>query len=110
MNPYIVLLLSVMGEVVALTALRYVAGFSKPLPIIIVIAAYALSFWGLYIVLKTLPVGITYAIWAGLGTVGTIIAGMLLFKEKPDSMAWLGMALIVGGVMVINLLSKSSTT
>ncbi len=109
MNPYILLVLSVLGEVVALTALRYVVGLTKPLPIIVVVVAYALSFWGLYIVLKTLPVGITYAIWAGLGTVGTILAGIVLFKEKPDSMAWLGIALIVGGVMVINLLSKSST-
>lgn len=109
MNPYIVLILSVLGEVVALTALRYVVGITKPLPIIVVVVAYALSFVGLYIVLKSLPVGITYAIWAGLGTVGTIIVGMLLFKEKPDSMAWLGMALIVGGVVVINLFSKSST-
>lgn len=109
MNPYIVLLLSVLGEVVALTALRYVVGVTKPLPIIIVVVAYALSFYGLYIVLKTLPVGITYAIWAGLGTVGTIVVGMVMFKEKPDLMAWVGMLLIVGGVMVINLLSKSST-
>lgn len=109
MNPYIVLLLSVLGEVVALTALRYVVGVTKPLPIIIVVIAYALSFYGLYIVLKTLPMGITYAIWAGLGTVGTIIVGMVMFKEKPDLMAWVGMLLIVGGVMVINLLSKGST-
>lgn len=109
MNPYIVLFLSVLGEVVALTALRYVVGITKPLPIIVVVVAYALSFVGLYIVLKSLPLGITYAIWAGLGTVGTIVVGMLLFKEKPDSMAWLGMALIVGGVVLINLFSKSST-
>lgn len=110
MNPYIVLMLSVLGEVIALTALRYVVGFTKPLPMLIVVIAYALSFVGLYIVLKTLPVGITYAIWAGLGTVGTILVGWLLFKEIPDLMAWLGMALIVAGVMVINLFSKSATT
>jgi len=108
LNPYIVLILSVLGEVIALTALRYVVGFTKPLPILVVVVAYALSFVGLYIVLKSLPVGITYAIWAGLGTVGTILLGLVLFKEIPDGMAWLGMLLIVGGVMVINLFSKSA--
>lgn len=108
-NAYIVLILAVLAEVIALTAMRFVDGVTKPLPILVVVLAYGLSFYGLYVVLKSLPLGITYAIWAGLGTVGTILVGMILFKEKPDSAALVGMTLIMMGVGAINLFSGSAT-
>ena len=108
MNPYIVLGIAIFSEIVALTALHYAEGFKKPLPILVVVIGYALSFYGLSVVLKSIPLGITYAIWAGLGTAGMVIVGLLMFREKLDIPAIVGIILIVSGVVVLNLFSKGS--
>jgi small multidrug resistance pump len=108
LNPYVVLGLAILSEVVALTALHYADGFNKPLPILVVVIGYGLSFYGLSIVLKAIPLGITYAIWAGLGTAGMVIVGLLMFREKLDMPAVVGIILIISGVVVLNLFSKGS--
>jgi small multidrug resistance pump len=108
LNPYIVLTLAILSEIVALTALHYADGFNKPLPIVIVVIGYALSFYGLSIVLKSIPLGITYAIWAGLGTAGMVFVGLLMFREKLDLPAIIGIVLIIAGVVVLNLFSKGT--
>ena len=108
LNPYIVLGLAILSEIVALTALRYADGFNKPLPILVVVIGYAFSFYGLSIVLKAIPLGITYAIWAGLGTTGMVVVGLLMFREKLDMPTIMGIVLIISGVVVLNLFSKSS--
>ena len=88
--------------------MKSLAGFSRPLPLFLVIAGYSLSFWMLALVVKTIPVGIAYAIWAGLGIVLVSIAAAVIYQQKLDLPAVLGMALIVAGVVVIQLFSGST--
>ncbi|WP_110670506.1 DMT family transporter [Salinicola halophilus] len=108
MKSYILLALAVVAEVVATSSLKASAGFTRLIPSIIVVVGYALSFYALSLVLKVLPVGITYAIWAGLGIVLVTLIGIVVFGERPDLPAYLGMALIISGVGVIQIFSRLS--
>ena len=108
MSGYLYLAIAIVAEVIATTALKAVEGFSKPLPLILVVAGYGIAFWMLSLVMKSIPVGITYAIWSGLGIVLISIAGLLVYGQKLDLPALLGMALIIAGVLVIQLFSGSS--
>ena len=81
---------------------------NKPLPLLLVIGGYAIAFWMLILVVRTIPVGIAYAIWAGLGIVLVSIAAMFIYQQKLDLPAVLGMGLIVSGVVVIQLFSQST--
>ncbi|MBJ7547487.1 multidrug DMT transporter, partial [Pseudomonas sp. OA3] len=83
-------------------------GFNKLLPLLLVIGGYAIAFWMLILVVRTIPVGIAYAIWAGLGIVLVSIAAMFIYQQKLDLPAVLGMGLIVSGVVVIQLFSQST--
>ena len=82
--------------------------FTKLVPSIIVVVGYGTAFYLLTLVLRTIPVGVTYAIWSGVGIVLIAIVAAILFKEIPDIPAMIGMALIVSGVIVINVFSKTS--
>ena len=104
---YIYLALAIMAEVIGTTALQASQGFSKPLPSAIVVIGYGLAFYLLSLVLKYVPMGVAYAIWAGMGIVLITAAGALVYKQTPDLPAMLGMGLIVAGVAVINLFSKT---
>jgi small multidrug resistance pump len=108
MSGYLYLAIAIVAEVIATTALKAVEGFSKPLPLILVVTGYGIAFWMLSLVMKSIPVGITYAIWSGLGIVLISIAGLLIYGQKLDLPALLGMALIIAGVLVIQLFSGSS--
>ena len=108
MSGYLYLAIAIVAEVIATTALKAVDGFSKPLPLILVVIGYGIAFWMLSLVMKTIPVGVTYAIWSGLGIVLISIAGLLIYGQKLDLAALLGMALIIAGVLVIQLFSGSS--
>ncbi|WP_053908539.1 SMR family transporter [Moellerella wisconsensis] len=103
------LILSILAEVIATTTLKASDGFSRFWPSLIVIIGYAVSFWGLSQVVKTMPLGIAYAIWSGLGIVLVSIAAMFIYQQKLDLPAVIGMLLIIAGVLVINILSKSGT-
>ena len=81
--------------------------FTKPLPSLISIVGYLVSFYLLTLVLRTIPVGITYAIWSGLGIVLVTLVASYLFKQIPDVPAMIGMGLIVAGVLVINVFSET---
>ncbi|QWA12214.1 multidrug efflux SMR transporter [Sodalis ligni] len=105
---YLYLLIAILSEVIATTSLKASAGFTKLYPSILVIAGYITSFLLLSLVLKSIPVGIAYALWAGLGIVFVAIAGYLFFDQKLDLYAILGMALIITGVLVINLTSTAA--
>ncbi|MFC3608435.1 DMT family transporter [Stutzerimonas tarimensis] len=109
MHAYLYLAIAILSEVIATASLKAVEGFSKPLPLLLVVAGYGLSFWMLSLVVRTLPVGIAYAIWAGLGIVLVSVAAAVLYGQRLDVPAMLGMALIVGGVVVIQLFSRSVT-
>ncbi|MEQ6888384.1 SMR family transporter [Halomonas sp. CS7] len=103
---YLFLALAIIAEVVATSALKSSAGFTRLWPSVVVVAGYGLAFYLLALVLKTLPVGITYAFWAGLGIVLVTLVGILVYGEKPDLPALLGLAMIVGGVVVIQVFSS----
>jgi small multidrug resistance pump len=105
---WLLLTLAIISEVVATSALKTSAGFTKLGPSAIVVAGYGLAFYLLALTLDQIPVGIAYAIWSGVGIVLVSIAGWLLFNQRLDLPAVVGVGLIVAGVAVISLLSKSA--
>lgn len=108
MNGLAYLLMSIVAEVIATTSLKASDGFTRLLPSIIVVVGYSISFFGLSQVVKMMPLGIAYAIWSGLGIVLVSVSALFLYQQKLDWPAILGILLIISGVLVINLLSKSS--
>ncbi|AEB56718.1 DMT family transporter [Pseudomonas sp. NY15364] len=108
MPGYLYLAIAIAAEVIATTSMKAIDGFNKPLPLLLVIGGYAIAFWMLILVVRTIPVGIAYAIWAGLGIVLVSIAAMFIYQQKLDLPAVLGMGLIVSGVVVIQLFSQST--
>jgi small multidrug resistance pump len=108
MPAYLLLFVAIVFETVATTALKASAGFTKAGPSALSILCYALSFYLLSLTLKTIPVGIAYAIWAGLGIVLIAAIGVIAFGQRLDWPAVAGMGLIVAGIVVINLFSRAS--
>ena len=107
---YLYLGIAIVAEVVATTALKATDGFSRPLPSLFVIAGYALAFYMLSLTLRTMQVGVAYAIWCGVGILLVTLISALVYKQLPDLWAMTGMALIMAGVLVIHLMSKTSVT
>ncbi len=104
---YLFLAAAIVCEITGTSALKASRGFSVPGWAVLTAAAYAGSFWLLGLTLKGMALGVAYAIWAGVGTVLTVLAGVVIFKERPDLPALLGMGLIIAGVAVMNLFSKT---
>jgi small multidrug resistance pump len=104
---YLYLAIAILAEVVATSALQASDGFSKPVPSLIVVLGFGVAFYCLALVLRTIPMGVAYAIWSGLGIVLISLSGLLLFGQKLDAPALIGMALIVAGVVVMNAFSRS---
>ncbi len=102
-------MLAIISEVIATTMLKASDGFSRLYPSIVVVIGYCLSFWALSQVVRVMPLGIAYAIWSGLGIVLVSVAAVFLYQQKLDLPAIIGMSLIIAGVLVINLLSKSAS-
>lgn len=100
--------LAIITEVIGSTFLVKSEGFSKLFPSIMVVVLFSIAFYLLSQVIKTIPLGIAYAIWGGVGIVLTAIVGYVLFKQTLDAPALLGIALIVSGVAIINLFSQST--
>jgi len=107
MNAYGYLAVAIATEVIATSALKSAQEFTKLIPSTIVITAYIASFYFMMLALRTLPVGVTYAIWSGIGIILVAIMGQLLYQQTPDLPAILGMLLIIAGVVVINVFSKT---
>nr|WP_249176135.1 quaternary ammonium compound efflux SMR transporter QacL [Burkholderia vietnamiensis] len=105
---WIFLAVSIFGEVIATSALKSSHGFTKLVPSVVVVAGYGLAFYFLSLALKSIPVGIAYAVWAGLGIVLVAAIAWIFHGQKLDLWAFVGMGLIVSGVAVLNLLSKVS--
>jgi small multidrug resistance pump len=110
MNAWLYLAIAICAEVIATTSLKYAECFTRPLPTLAVALGYGISFFLLSLILKTIPVSITYAIWAGAGVALVTIVGWLWLGQKLDAGALLGIGLIVAGVIVINVFSKTVTT
>lgn len=108
MIAYLYLGVAIVAEVIATTALRASGGFTQLWPSVISIAGYVVAFYFLSLTLKTMPVGVAYAIWSGVGIVLISLAGWLIYKQLLDLPAIVGMGLIMAGVVVINLFSKST--
>jgi len=104
---YVYLAIAIAAEVAATSALKASEEFTKLVPTVIVITGYGLAFYCLALALRSIPVGIAYAIWAGLGIALIALAGALFYRQVPDPPAVVGMALIVSGVVIINLFSKT---
>ncbi|MGH8829736.1 MAG: DMT family transporter [Polaromonas sp.] len=107
MNSYLALGIAIVAEVIATTALKASDSFTRLLPSLVVVTGYAIAFYFLTITLKTIPIGITYAIWSGLGIVLITLASYVVYQETIDLPGLLGMALIIAGVVVLNVFSKS---
>ncbi|AXK83160.1 QacE family quaternary ammonium compound efflux SMR transporter [Pseudolabrys taiwanensis] len=106
---WVYLVVAVTGEVIATSALKSSAGFTKLGPSAIVVAGYGVAFYFLSLTLDVIPVGISYALWSGIGIVFISLIGWILFGQRLDLPAMVGIGLIVAGVAVINLLSESSS-
>ena len=106
--PYLYLAIAIVSEVAGTTFMKLSDGFSRPLPSIATAVGYMVAFYFLSLTLKTLPTGIAYAIWSGLGIVLISVAALVVYGQKLDVPAMLGMAMIVGGVVVIQLFSKTA--
>lgn len=104
----IILGAAIVCEVVATSALKASDGFTRPSPSAVTAVGYLVSFYLLSLALKTIPVGVAYAIWSGLGIVLIAAIGWLVFGQRLDAPALLGMALIIAGVAVMNLFSKTT--
>jgi small multidrug resistance pump len=109
MHAYVTLALAIAAEVIATSALKASDGFSKAGPSALVVLGYVVAFFSLSHTIKTMSLGIVYAIWSGVGIVLITAAGWWLYNQKLDAPAMVGMGLIVAGVLVINLLSTSVT-
>lgn len=105
---YLFLTVAIFAEVLATSALTASEQFSRLWPSVFTILGYAVAFYFLSLALKSIPVGVAYAIWSGLGIVLISVAGLFVFKQKLDFYAWLGIAFIIAGVLIINILSKSA--
>jgi small multidrug resistance pump len=108
MSGYLFLGIAIAAEVIATTSMKALDGFNKPLPLLLVVVGYGLSLWLLSLVVKTIPIGIAYAVWAGLGIVLVSIAALFIYEQKLDLPAILGMSMIVAGVVVIQLFSSTA--
>ena len=104
---YLYLAIAIITEVAATSALKASQEFTKLIPSLVVVIGYGVAFYLLTLVLRTIPVGIAYAMWAGMGIVLVAIIGAILYKQIPDFPAAIGIGLIVAGVVVINVFSKT---
>ena len=106
MKSYLFLVIAIVLETTGTSMLKISEQFTKPLPAIGTVLAYIGCFYVLSLSLKTIPVGIAYGIWAGVGIVLVMLVGFLFFKQIPDFPAILGTILIITGIVVINIFSK----
>lgn len=105
---YVYLLAAIITEVIGTSFLKAADGFANVLPTLVTLAAYACAFFFLSLTLRTVPVGIAYATWSGIGIVLIALIGAILLGQTLDLPAILGMGLIIIGVVVVNMFSKST--
>lgn len=107
MRPTLALALAIVTEVTGTTALKLADGFSNLLPSVVVVVGYVASFYFLGLALEELPVGLVYATWAAVGIVATVLVGLVVFDESLDLAGVVGIALLVLGVLVLNVFSEA---
>ena len=107
--PYVYLAIAIVTEVAATAALRASDGMTRLWPSIIVVVGYVICFLALALCVRRIPIGVAYGIWSGVGLVMITIAGWFLYKQRVDGPAMIGMGMIVAGVVVIQLFSKTKS-
>ena len=108
MNAYTYLAIAICAEVIATASMKAVKGLSTPLPLLLMVCGYAVAFWMLTLVVRSIPVGIAYAIWSGVGIVLVSALGWFVHRQALDVPALIGLGLIIAGVLVVNLFSRSA--
>jgi len=108
MHHWSLLGLAIIAEVIGTSAMRASDGFSRLWPSLLTVICYGAAFYLLSITLRTIPVGIAYAVWSGIGIVLISLAAWALYGQKLDAAGWIGIGLIIAGVIVLNVFSKSS--
>ncbi|KZY29363.1 multidrug transporter [Alcanivorax sp. HI0083] len=106
---YLYLSIAIVAEVVATSALNASQGFTRLWPSVATVVGYSIAFYALSLTLRTIPMGIAYAVWAGVGIVLIALVGALFFKQMPDLPAMLGMGFIIAGVVLVTLVSSASS-
>lgn len=102
------LAIAIVAEVIATSALKAAAGFTRPQPSLVVVAGYGLAFYFLSLTLRVIPMGVAYAVWSAVGIALVSLIGWLVYDQRLDAPALLGMGLIVAGVAVIQLFSRTA--
>ena len=105
---YALLGAAILAEVIGTSALKASEGFTRPLPSVLTAVAYVAAFYALSLTLKTVPLGVAYGVWSGVGIVLVSAVGWVLYDQRLDTAALLGMGLILAGVLVIHLFSRST--
>ena len=105
-KAWVLLLFAITSEVIGTSCLKLSEGFSKPIPTLVVLAAYATSMLLLSRVVQTIPLGITYALWSGIGIVAIVLVGLFAYKQVPSPGQLVGIATITAGVIIVNLTGK----
>ncbi|MGQ7937729.1 MULTISPECIES: DMT family transporter [Paraburkholderia] len=106
MPPYALLAIAIVAEVIATSAMRASEGFSRLVPSTVVVIGYGIAFYCLSLTLKSIPVGIVYAVWSGAGIVLITLVAVVMYRQVPDLPAIIGLGLIMAGVAVLNIFSK----
>ena len=104
--PWILLLLAIGSEVIGTSCLKLSEGFSKPIPTVVVLVAYATAMLLLSRVVQTIPLGITYALWSGIVIIAIVLVGLFAYKQVPSPGQLVGIATITAGVIIVNLTGK----
>jgi len=106
-HPWLLLLLAIAAEIVGTSCLKVSAGMSRPLPTLVVLAAYGTAMLLLAKVVQSLPLGLTYALWSGIGIVAITLVGVLAYRQIPSGGQLLRMALITAGVVIVNITGEA---
>ena len=104
---WLYLTVAIVCEVIATSALKSSEGFTRLLPSVVVVVGYGAALYFLSLTLRTIPVGVAYAVWSGVGVVLITVVGWLVFKQELDMPAFIGIGLIASGVVVLNVFSKA---
>ena len=104
---WLYLAIAIVSEVIATSALKAAEGFTRWVPSLLVVVGYASAFYFLSLTLRSIPIGVAYAVWSGAGVVLVSLVGWLLYQQSLDAAALIGIGLIVAGVLVLNLFSKA---
>ncbi len=108
MSKWIFLILAIISEVIGTSFLKSTEGFTKLWPSVIVLVGYSAAFYFLSLTLDTIPIGIVYAIWSGVGIAAIAIVSVIFFDQKLDTASFIGMGLIIAGVVVLRLYSDAT--